>query len=211
MMKQTILTSAAVAAALSGSVAMAELSGNAAASTNYIWRGITQTGDAAAVSGGIDWSDDSGMYAGTWVSTIAGGQEVDLYAGYATDMFDVGVIAYTYPVSPNINFTEVYANVSFENISAGIATTVDAASGNTGGAFDKGDIYINVGADFDAVSVWLGSYMFDADSATNPLNYVHYGVSTSKDDFTFSIDKTDQDGPAGAMRVGVTWSKEWEL
>jgi len=208
--KLTVL-SVAMAAVMTSSAAMAELTANAAASTNYIWRGATQTGDASAVSGGIDWANDDGLYAGTWVSNIAGGQELDFYAGYATDMFDVGVITYQYPVTPNINFTEVYVGVTVDNFSASLASTVNAASGNTGAAFDEGDMYISVGADFEPISVWVGSYMFDADAAGNPLDYVHYGVSTSKDDFTFSIDKTDQDGAAGNMRVGITWSKEWTL
>ena len=63
---------------------MAEVYANVAASSNYFWRGITQTQDGAAVSGGIDYSNDSGFYAGTWVSNVDFGSktsyELDLYA-----------------------------------------------------------------------------------------------------------------------------------
>ena len=42
-MTKSISLAAAVAAALTSGVAMAELTGNAAITNNYIWRGITQT------------------------------------------------------------------------------------------------------------------------------------------------------------------------
>jgi len=45
-------------------------SANIGAVSNYMWRGVTQTGDQAAVQGGIDVAHESGFYAGTWVSNI---------------------------------------------------------------------------------------------------------------------------------------------
>jgi uncharacterized protein (TIGR02001 family) len=45
-------------------------SANIGAVSNYIWRGVTQTGDQAAVQGGIDVAHASGFYAGTWASNI---------------------------------------------------------------------------------------------------------------------------------------------
>ena len=229
MKKQSLILAAAIAATLSSGIAMADVSANAAATTNYLWRGVTQSADVAAVSGGIDWSDDSGLYAGTWVSGIGGGQEVDYYAGYAGEEsgigYDVGVVTYQYPVAPDFGFTEVYANASVDNFSFGLASTTSAAGGNAGGAFDKGDLYLSVSADFEPVTVFLGSYMFDNDATGNELDYIHYGVSMSKDDFTIALEKNDIDetnqlatagaglgnGDANAYRIIVTWSKEWSL
>jgi uncharacterized protein (TIGR02001 family) len=45
-------------------------SANIGAVSNYIWRGVTQTGDQAAVQGGLDVAHESGFYAGTWASNI---------------------------------------------------------------------------------------------------------------------------------------------
>jgi uncharacterized protein (TIGR02001 family) len=45
-------------------------SANIGAVSNYVWRGVTQTGDQAAIQGGLDVSHESGFYAGTWVSNI---------------------------------------------------------------------------------------------------------------------------------------------
>ena len=48
------------------SVQADEWSANFGASNNYIWRGLTQTINEGAISGGIDFAADSGFYAGTW-------------------------------------------------------------------------------------------------------------------------------------------------
>ena len=71
----------------------AELSGNFTFSSNYIWRGMTQTMDDPGYSGGFDYSHESGFYAGTWGSNVAfggAGLELDTYAGF-TGIFE-GVI-----------------------------------------------------------------------------------------------------------------------
>jgi uncharacterized protein (TIGR02001 family) len=46
------------------------VSANIGAVSNYIWRGVTQTGDQAAIQGGLDYGHVSGFYAGTWISNI---------------------------------------------------------------------------------------------------------------------------------------------
>ena len=46
------------------------ISANIGAVSNYMWRGVTQTLDGPAVQGGLDFSHESGFYAGTWASNI---------------------------------------------------------------------------------------------------------------------------------------------
>ncbi|MDH5710711.1 MAG: TorF family putative porin, partial [Gammaproteobacteria bacterium] len=104
-MKKTLMVSAIAAALTSGNV-LAEASVNVAATTNYLWRGVTQSTDTASVSGGIDWSDASGLYMGLWSGSLVGGTETDLYAGFAGEAgglgYDVGVISYQYTQDPDI-------------------------------------------------------------------------------------------------------------
>jgi len=96
--------------------------GNVALSSNYVFRGITQTADGPAVSGGFDWAAGTGFYAGTWASSVDFGDdttmEIDFYGGYAFSAggfdFDLGGIYYAYPDSPQIagedqDFLEFYA------------------------------------------------------------------------------------------------------
>ncbi len=225
-MKNSIVLATAVAAVLTSGVATAELSGNAAIASNYIWRGVTQTTDQASGQGGIDWGHESGVYAGTWVSNVdfsglGDGYEMDVYAGYAGEVgdigYDVGVISYQYPVSPEFNFTEIYVSGTFNILTVGVASTVDAASGNEGGVFDDGDMYVNASLDFTAgksdVSIYGGSYMFDNDGGTaGDVDYSHFGASIGKDGFTFAADKNDIDGgTVDNVRFTVSYAVDFEL
>ena len=228
-MKKSIVLATAVASVLASGVATADLSANAAVTSNYIWRGVTQTSDQAAGQGGIDWGNDSGIYAGTWVSNVNfansdDGYEMDVYAGFAGEAgsigYDIGVISYQYPVTPNFNFTEVYVSGTAGIATVGVALTVDAASGNDGGPFDSGDMYVNGSLDFSAgksdVSVYAGAYMFDADGAVTvggaELDYIHYGASIGKDGFTFAVDKNDIDGGStDNVRFTASYAIDFEL
>ena len=227
-MKKSIVLATAVAAVLTSGVAAAELSANAAITSNYIWRGITQTYDQAAGQGGIDYGHDSGLYAGTWVSNVAfgddntdNGYEMDVFAGFAGEAgklgYDVGVITYQYPVTPEFNFTEVYVSGTASIVTIGLNYTVDAASGNDGGVFDSGDMYVNGSLDFTAgksdVSLYAGSYMFDNDGGTaGEVDYTHFGANIGKDGFTFAVDKNDvEGGSADNVRFTASYSVDFEL
>ena len=241
-MKKSIVLATAVAAVLTSGVASAELTANAGIFSNYIWRGVTQTDDSAAGQGGIDWGNDSGLYAGTWASTLGGGNgyEIDVYAGFAGEAggfgYDLGVITYQYPVSPDINFTEVYLSGTASIVTISLNYTVDAASGNdaekdpdASGAFESGDLYIFGSLDFPAgksdISLYAGSYMFDQDGKdysptgadVGNIDYSHFGASISKDGFAFAVDKNDiedepgSDANTDAVRFTVSYSKDFQL
>jgi uncharacterized protein (TIGR02001 family) len=91
------------------------ISANASATNNYVWRGMTQTSNNAAVQGGIDLEMD-GFYLGTWVSNVTDDTEVDGYAGYAGKIegleYDLGFIRYGYLDASEGNFNEAYFGLS---------------------------------------------------------------------------------------------------
>ena len=83
------------------------VSGNIALTSDYIWRGWTQSAGGPAVSGGFDLSTDSGFYIGTWGSSVQFGDaatsdltelELDVYLGYSTD-----TVSYTHLTLPTID------------------------------------------------------------------------------------------------------------
>lgn len=206
-----------MAAAIPQAMAESPLTANVGVTSNYIWRGVTQSNDLSAVSGGIDYSHTSGAYVGTWVSNLNGGQyEQDLYAGYGFDAgpvgLDVGVIKYMYPVDDavQLDFTEVYVNASYENFGAGIAYTVSKEDSSV---TEENDMYIYASAEFEVkkdltMGVLIGDYDVDGGSASD---YTHYQVSLAKDDFTFAYEKTDQTGKAGDARFTASWGKSFDL
>lgn len=128
----SILASAFVthAASAEESVADNTVVFNAAVTSDYRFRGISQSRLDPAISGGIDYThNQTGLYVGAWASSIkwiedAGGNgnvEVDLYGGkrgQVTDTisYDVGVLTYVYPgndLSTNANTTEVYGQLGY--------------------------------------------------------------------------------------------------
>lgn len=79
MKSQAIATASAAGLLLSASLGSMNLaladsphsfSANIGAVSNYIWRGVTQTQDGAAIQGGLDYGHISGFYAGAWASNI---------------------------------------------------------------------------------------------------------------------------------------------
>lgn len=108
---------------------------NVAVTSDYRYRGISQTRLDPAIQGGADYThSDSDFYAGAWVSSIkwiedVGGNsnvELDLYAGKRGSVgeslnYDVGVLTYVYPNNQlgdvtgfeNANTTEIYGQLGY--------------------------------------------------------------------------------------------------
>lgn len=219
--KAFALCSMAAASILGCGSALAGLSGNIGVASNYIWRGLTQTDDGAAVSGGIDYATDPGYYLGAWVSNTATSSdsqyELDLYGGYAfkggsLDL-DVGLINYRYPTGHGpdqiYDFAELYLNASFDIFSVGVAYTFF----KEGDPENRNDLYGYARLDFELkkdlyLGMLIGHYGFD-----DPANkdYTHTMLSLSKENFAFAFDKTSLSGTAGDTRWSVSWSMRFDL
>ena len=150
------LTSSLTSAALVSSQALAVegLSANFGATNNYLWRGITQTNDAAAISGGIDYASESGFYIGTLASNADWAEnmtyELDIYGGFSGEFgdgfgYDLGYIYYNYDNEASSDFSEVYASISYGVFSVSYFTLVDS---DAGGDFGD-DTYISADAEFE--------------------------------------------------------------
>jgi hypothetical protein len=101
------------------------VSANIGAVSNYIWRGVTQTQDGAAVQGGLDVSHESGFSAGVWASNIDWNNEgdsqgvvipLDPVTGMPTTDADGNLVGYTSgssnPDSPNYEL-DLYLGYSY--------------------------------------------------------------------------------------------------
>ena len=102
------------------------LTANAGFTTNYVFRGITQSAKRPAVQGGLDYAvPDTGFAVGTWVSSIDFGDDTpfewDLYGNYNFPLgpvnASVGVIGYVYAWDGNFgpySWVELNAGVSHD-------------------------------------------------------------------------------------------------
>jgi uncharacterized protein (TIGR02001 family) len=218
--------------------ATAELSMNIGATSNYIWRGTTQTANGSAISGGLDWGHESGVYVGTWASNAWDDYELDLYGGYATEFGDFGVdaglIYYTYSEDADSNFLELGLSGSFKFITAGVNYTLSSDIDDTkeeAEGFIEGDLYYYVSAGFDlpqdfSIGLTVGAYTFEDDGVNETdLDYTHYQVDLTKSagdygDVTLSLSDTDLEdgedeegneipGEDADLRFFVSWSKSF--
>jgi uncharacterized protein (TIGR02001 family) len=97
------------------------VSANVAMTSNYVWRGMTQTDDSPAVQGGFDL-DWKGLYVGVWGSNVEYGTaslEADIYLGYSNEIvgitYDIGFIEYMYPNQMDeLNFGEAYVGLGYD-------------------------------------------------------------------------------------------------
>ncbi len=219
MKKFAILTGALLAF---GS-AQAELTANIGVTNNYIWRGVTQTDDEAAVSGGLDYASESGFYAGTWASNVDFGEtgtEVDLYGGFAGETaggfgYDVGFIHYLYPELDEADFTEVYVSGSVGGFSLSANYQIDADFSDENWLYLRAGYEVELNEDY-SLGFELGNYSTDDEVVFgDDDNYTHYGVNLSKGDFTLGLVKNniDSESPFGKqaddLRVVVSWSREF--
>ena len=216
------------------SAVSADVSMNIGATSNYIFRGVTLSGDEAAISGGADWSGESGLYAGAWASNLAGASdyELDLYGGYAGEFadvgYDVGLLYYTYPSDLDADYAELYANGGWNLLSFGLAYVVSSDVDDTDAAeqFIEGDLYFYIGASVElpedfSIGLTVGRQTFEDDGVGDAeLDYTHYQVDLTKSagdfgDVTLSFSDTDLDdtddsaGGDSDPRFFVSWSKEF--
>lgn len=217
-MKKTILsialTSVLASTAMVSTSASAEVSANVAVTSNYLWRGLEQTNGDAAVSGGIDYSNDSGFYAGTWASNASWGDmktELDFYLGFGGEIsegvsYDLGYIYFAYPDSleDENDFSEIYASVSLSGFTFGAAVLADSEAGGDGAEFGD-SVYASIDYSFALesgaeIALHVGDYSGDFSTESTD-----FGASISKDGFTFGASKVsfDDDVDAGEDDIKV--------
>lgn len=220
-MKKTHMT-LLTAGLLASSVAMAEFSANVAMTTNYSWRGVSQSDNDPAIQGGFDYSHASGFSAGVWASNVdfdeaatdPADMEFDAYASFGGEFsnglgWSVGVIRYIYPgSSADLDWTEFNAGLSYKWISASVNHSTDVfASSNDG-------TYYNLGASFELpqkvnLALSVGKYSFD--SAVGKNDYVDYKVGVSKEigGFGFDLSYKDTDLSKSECQSDYATTNDW--
>lgn len=142
---------------------------NVALTSDYRYRGVSQTRLKPALQGGADYTNNpTGLYAGVWASTIKwtkdlggdGDIEIDVYGGKRGEIvkdvsYDVGGLYYFYPsndLNPSANTFELYGQVGFGPVYAkySVSTT------NLFGVPDsKKSGYLDIGFNYDVYNGYM--------------------------------------------------------
>lgn len=137
--KRTMLATCLIILGISASQAGAAeltLSGDVTFTSDYAFRGISQTEEAPALQGGLSLSDASGFYLSVWGSNVdflsEGTLELDVMLGWSGAInddwsTDVGIMRYGYPNTaiPGSNFWELYGSLSYKDLTFGLAYSDD--------------------------------------------------------------------------------------
>jgi len=207
--------------------------GNIGVTTDYIFRGISQTQHKPALSGGVDYSHSSGLYAGTWLSNQSwvetgpykknSSLELDLYGGYkgaVSDFgYDVGVIHYYYPgdkvagsVTPDT--TELYVGATWKMLTLKYSHVVSDyfigwGSVTPGSEYKtNGSNYLELNATQDLGSGWgvlghIGHQKVKHDDI-NKASYTDWKIGVTKDVGFGTVTAAYSDTDANAA-TAYTW------
>ncbi len=136
MFSKRFIHLAAASALLAGATAaQAEISANVTVTSDYLFRGISQTDEKPAIQGGFDYAWDSGFYVGTWASNVNYGPatefdlgtstEFDYYGGFAGETdggfgYDIAFIYFDYQGESSFDYQEIALGFSYGDLSFGV-------------------------------------------------------------------------------------------
>lgn len=215
MMKSKLLNSLILAALAVPGVAMADtapaslFSGNVSLTTNYLYRGISQTAGKPAIQGGFDYANPNGLYVGAWGSNISwisdaavasgASLELDTYAGYkggfATDFsYDVGFLRYNYvgyyaPAATKADTNEIYGMIGWKWFTLKYS---DSLGDTFGMPSASGTNYIDLSASYtpDGTDITLGAHYGKQNYKGSAADgYKLAGADPSYSDYKLSVSK----------------------
>jgi len=109
-----------------GPRAKTNFSGTATITTDYVFRGLSQTKEDPAVQASFDYKHPSGLFLGAWASNVdetisEGNIEIDVYGGYRGQLFenlsyDLSIIYYWYPGAghdPDWDYVELHGGLNY--------------------------------------------------------------------------------------------------
>lgn len=200
--------------------AASPFSANIGVTSDYRYRGISQSRLKPALQGGLDYALPAGFYIGTWASSIKwirdipggdAGVEIDVYGGVKGEIvkdlaYDVGVLTYVYPGNKlgnvsglvNANTTELYAALTYGLVTAKYSHAVTNTFGNPD---SKNSFYAELAAGFalpyDMTLTPHIGYQKIKGPYSDGATYTDYSLALSKDFSGFlvtaSIVGTDAD------------------
>ncbi len=210
-----------------------EFSANVSLTTDYMYRGISQSDEQPAISGGFDYGHESGVYAGIWASSLDfndgdTGIEIDYYGGVGGEFssgisWDVGGLYYQYPgtnadAAGDFDFFEVYGNLGYTfadvalepSIGFGVAYSPDFFGETGDGVYLNGTLDLSLPMGF-GLSFLVGNQDVDGNATSAGFDYTHYviGLNKSLNMFDFDVsyyDTSDETDCGGEICEAVVFT-----
>lgn len=170
------------------SVQASDFSGTAALTSDYVWRGTSQSNEDPAVQAGFKVAGASGLYAQVWGSSVEfapetrASTEFDLVAGWSGALsdawaLDVNLTHYVYPsTTVDLDWTEANATVTLhDRYWLQVGHSRDALASDTAGT------YAQLGArwpltDTVRIEAAAGRYWLAGDSGYDDYTHAQLGA-----------------------------------
>jgi uncharacterized protein (TIGR02001 family) len=193
-----------------------EFSANVAITTDYKFRGISQTNNDPAIQGGFDYGYlPYSFYAGVWASSLEFGlgepdnasTEMDFYGGFTGEVlngigWDVGALYYYYPGrdggpgAADFDYYEIYGSLSYDfgvaSVTGGLNYSPDYFAESDTFLYYYGDVSVPLNVWGLSVNGHVGYNDIDDTDAFFGMgfgdSYTDYSVGVSKDIGAFNFD-----------------------
>jgi uncharacterized protein (TIGR02001 family) len=191
-----------------------QLTGNLIFTSNYVWRGISQTRNGPAVQGGLTYTLNNGLYASLWGSNVSfptavdsaygtANLELDPGLGFANKFsngvgYDLEIVRYTYPKmdKQKFDYNEAHVTVTYSIFNGTIAHTNNFS--NTGGS----GTYYTLGAGYDVPAM----YVMNLQDVNVGASIGHYALATaagnSYNDYSLNVSKK----LTKKLKIQVSWT-----
>ncbi len=192
-------------------------SANVGFTTNYLFRGETQTNDDPAVHGGFDWSYGS-VYLGIWGSNVdfqsGDSVEIDYYGGFAGEInsfaYDLGIFYYTYPGADDdggeFDYIEFIPSISY-TFDSPLEPSVYAHLGYSPEYFGEEGTGIDIEAglsftfDMFGIDAAIGNQWADGDTSGADIEWLYYNIGVTTSAIGFDLDLRFH----AARENGIDW------
>ena len=192
---------ASVALAVAGAANAGDLSMTVTATSDYDFRGVSQTAQDPALQLSVDWAAENGLYVGAWGSNVDFGDccdenvEVDLYTGFRGGdavTWDVGFIYYTYPGADDIDYPEIYAGLGWNWLSGKVWYSNDFGNSGESAFYYEANAAYELPANF-GLNAHIGYSDGDAIDLFYEDSYMDWSVGVTYDwsNFTFGLKYAD--------------------
>lgn len=186
----TLLLATGVAVQANAQEAPPQWAFNVAGTSDYVFRGVSQTEEDLAISAGVDLTVGS-FYAGAWASNVSfpgddyTQAEIDLYGGVRTEAagwnLDLGVIGYIYASQPD-GADYDYAEIKVAASRAVGPATVGAAvyySPDFFGASEDEATYIEANAAVSPADKWTLSGAIGRQFLSSDFDYTTWNLGAA--------------------------------
>ncbi len=193
-----LLTKSLLALAIcSSSYVAAEVSVTGTLTSDYVFRGVSQSDEGPAAQISVDYANENGFFVGVWASNVDFGDdadvEIDYYLGYAADKWDVSYVYYTYQDDIDADYGEIILNGYFGAFTGTLGYAPDYANTDESVTYVSGAYDIELANDY-GLTLQAG-YSIGDDALGD--DYLDYSATIAKTfngfDVSAAVISTDMD------------------